>query len=148
MIMDTKYDKPQTRRGFLDLIIALCSAVTAAAMGIPSLLYLWPAAQGGGAERVEVVGADRIAPGQGTVIQVGSKVVVVVRHRDGYKAFSAACTHLGCLVEWDPPNKRFICPCHAAVFDENGQVVSGPPPAPLPEFHVKEIGGKVYVSAA
>jgi cytochrome b6-f complex iron-sulfur subunit len=138
---------PQTRRGFLDLIIGLFGAVMTAAMTIPSLMYLWPAAKGGGAERVEVEGASDLAIGQASVIQVGSKVVVVVRGRTGYRAFSAVCTHLGCLVEWDSSGKRFLCPCHAAVFDENGQVVSGPPPAPLPELTVKEIGDKVYVSA-
>jgi Rieske Fe-S protein len=39
-----------------------------------------------------------------------------------------------------------MCPCHAATFDANGGVVSGPPPAPLPEFDVKEVEDKVYVS--
>jgi cytochrome b6-f complex iron-sulfur subunit len=117
-------------------------------MAIPGLMYLWPAARGGGSEKVEVEGARNLIPGQATVIQVGSKVVIVVRDRTGFKAFSAACTHLGCLVEWDSPNKRFLCPCHAAVFDENGLVVSGPPPSALPMLKVKEIGDKVYVSAA
>jgi cytochrome b6-f complex iron-sulfur subunit len=135
-----------TRRGFLDWIIALCSAIAAAAMTIPSVLYLWPAARGGGSENVEVEGAADIAPGQSRTIQLGSQVVIVVRHRDGFKAFSAVCTHLGCLVKWDPAKKGFLCPCHAAVFDENGAVLSGPPPAPLPEYVVKEIGDKVFVS--
>lgn len=148
MMMQTNYHEPQTRRGFLDLIIAFCSAVTGAAMGIPGLMYLWPAAKGGGSERVEVEGAGNLTPGQAIVVQVGSKVVIVVRDRTGFKAFSAACTHLGCLVEWDSSNKRFLCPCHAAVFDENGQVVSGPPPSALPTLKVKEIGDKVYVSTA
>lgn len=147
-MMETDYNNPPTRRGFLDLIIAFCSAVTGAAMAIPSLVYLWPAAKGGEGERVEVEGAASLTPGQGIVMQVGSQVVIVVRGRTGFKAFSAACTHLGCLVEWEPSRKEFTCPCHAAVFDENGQVVSGPPPAPLPALTVKEIGDKVYVSTS
>ena len=37
-----------TRRGFLDWVIGLGSAITGAALLLPSLMYLWPAAKGGG----------------------------------------------------------------------------------------------------
>lgn len=140
-------NEPQTRRGFLDWLIALSAAITGAALAIPGLAYLWPAAKGGGAQRVEVPGAADMAPGQSLSIQVGTKVVIVVRSRSGYKAFSASCTHLGCLVKWEGAREEFFCPCHAAVFDAGGRVVSGPPPAPLVEYVVKEVGDKVYVSA-
>jgi len=146
--MPSDMNKPPSRRGFLDWIVALGSLVTAFAVTVPGLMYLWPAAKGGGADKVEVEGADQMTRGQGKTIQVGSQAVVVVRGRNGFHAYSAVCTHLGCLVKWDQPSKQFHCPCHAAVFDENGKVVSGPPPAPLPEFVVKEIGDKVFVSAA
>jgi cytochrome b6-f complex iron-sulfur subunit len=148
MNANTNPDKTQTRRGFLDWLVALGSAIAVLAMVIPGLTYLWPAAKGGESENVEVEGADTLAPGQGTTIQVGSEVVIVVRSRLGFRAFSAVCTHLGCLVKWDPSQKEFLCPCHAAAFDENGQVVSGPPPAPLREFVVKEVEGRVYVASS
>jgi len=146
-MMDSEFRRPQTRRSFLDWIVGLFSVLTGAAMAIPGLMYLWPAAKGGAADKVEVEAASKLAPGQASVIQFGSRVVIVVRDRAGFRAFSAVCTHLGCLVEWDSSRKQFLCPCHAAIFDENGHVVSGPPPAPLPELVVKEIGEKVYVSA-
>ncbi|MFQ5591506.1 MAG: ubiquinol-cytochrome c reductase iron-sulfur subunit [Phycisphaerae bacterium] len=142
------YHNPPTRRGFLEGIIALFSAVAGLAMAVPGLMYLWPATRAGGSQKVEVDGAAQLSPGQSTIVQVGSQVVIVVRGTTGFKAFSAACTHLGCLVEWDPSRKQFLCPCHAAVFDDNGQVVSGPPPGPLPALKVKELGKKVYVSVA
>ncbi len=137
-----------TRRGFLDWLIAVGSSITGAAMAFPALMYLWPAARGGGGEAVEVDGANLLLVGQAKTLQVGGKAVIVVRDRAGFKAFSASCTHLGCLVKWVEPNREFHCPCHAAVFDENGGVVSGPPPKPLPIYPVKEVGDKVYVSAA
>lgn len=137
-----------TRRGFIDLIIALGSGITALALLVPSLMYLWPAAKGGGAEKVEVEGAQSLAPGRARTIQVGSQAVIVLRKRSGFEAYSASCTHLGCLVKWDAGKKEFLCPCHAAVFDENGKVVSGPPPAPLPQWQVKEVGEKVFVVSA
>lgn len=145
--MNANTDKPQTRRNFLDLLVAIGSSVTGMAMTIPGVMYLWPAAHGGASEKVEVQGAQSMAPGEGVTMQVGSHAVVVVRGRSGFKAFSAVCTHLGCLVRWDGANNEFLCPCHAAVFDANGKVVSGPPPAPLPEYVIKEVGDKVYVSA-
>ncbi len=141
-------NKPQTRRSFLDLLLALCGTITAAAVAIPGVAYLWPAAKGGGNQKVEIPGASDMAPGQSIMLQVGSKAVIVVRGRSGFKAFSATCTHLGCLVKWNGERKEFFCPCHAAVFDENGQVVSGPPPSPLVEYTVQEVADKVYVSAS
>lgn len=138
---------PPTRRGFLDWLIAACSAVAGAAMAIPGVAYLWPAAKGGSADRVEVPGASALAVGQSAKVQVGSEVVIVLRKRSGFAAYSAVCTHLGCLVYWEEGRNEFLCPCHAAVFSDSGQVVSGPPPAPLAEFVVREIDGVVYVSA-
>ncbi len=141
-------DKLPTRRGFLDWLIALFSSITGAVIAIPALMYLWPAARGGGAENVEVEGAGDMSPNQSMTIQVAGKAVIVVRGRSGYKAFAAACTHLGCLVKWDGSRKEFLCPCHAAVFDENGQVVSGPPPSALPAYKIKEVGDKVFIMGA
>ena len=137
-----------SRRGFLDWLIGLFSTVAVVAMALPGLLYLWPAARGGKAEDVEVKGAGALKPGEGMIVQVHGKAVIVRRDSSGLVAFSAVCTHLGCLVKWDGARKEFFCPCHAAVFDSSGRVVSGPAPAPLPEYKVKEIGDKVYVSSA
>ena len=139
--------QPQTRRGFLDWVLGLFSAVAGMAMAVPGLMYLWPAARGGGAENVEIDGADAMAVGEAKMVQVAGKAVIVIRGASGFKAFSASCTHLGCLVKWDRENQELICPCHAAVFDADGRVVSGPPPSPLPAYKVKEIGKRVYISA-
>ena len=140
-------EKPPSRRGFIELLVALGTFVTGVAMAVPGLMYMWPAAKGGGPGKVEVEGASSMAPGDGKIIQVGSAAVIVVRGRSGFRAYSAVCTHLGCLVRWDASEQQFLCPCHAAVFDENGQVVSGPPPAALPPMVVKEVGDTVFVVA-
>lgn len=144
----TKEQTTTTRRGFLDWLISLGALITGLAVTIPGVMYLWPAARGKGAKRVQVKGAGKLAPGQSMMVQVNGKAAIVVRERSGLKAFSASCTHLGCLVKWVPGKRQFHCPCHAGVFDENGAVVSGPPPTPLPEYKVKKIGAKVFVSLA
>ena len=136
-----------TRRGFLDWIIGLFSTVAAGAMVVPALLYFWPAARGGKGGDVEVKDASNLKPGEGMIVQLQGKAAIVRRDSSGFVAYSAVCTHLGCLVKWDGARKEFLCPCHAAVFDSNGRVVSGPAPAPLPAYKVKEVGDKVYVSA-
>ncbi len=59
---------------------------------------------------------------------------VIVRLEDGsYAAFDALCTHAGCTVEWDSPDRLLICPCHGAVFDpaRDGAVLEGPTDLPL-----------------
>lgn len=142
-----KSTPPQSRRTFLDLVLVFFSAMAGLAMAVPGLMYLWPAARGGGAENVEIDGADAMAVGEAKMVQVAGKAVIVIRGASGFKAFSASCTHLGCLVKWDRENQELICPCHAAVFDADGRVVSGPPPSPLPAYKVKEIGKRVYISA-
>jgi Rieske Fe-S protein len=38
-------------------------------------------------------------------------------------AFSAACTHRGCIVQWQENTRQFICPCHHGTFDTTGKPV-------------------------
>lgn len=62
-------------------------------------------------------------------------------------AFSATCTHLGCLVAWDPEGQVFKCPCHGGVYDKTGAVKDGPPPAPLTKVATRVDGERVLVQA-
>jgi Rieske Fe-S protein len=64
-------------------------------------------------------------------------VVFIDREGDGYRAMSATCSHLGCKVKWDEVTTQFLCPCHGGVYDREGRVVSGPPPAPLERLPVR-----------
>ena len=64
---------------------------------------------------------------------------------DKVLAISAGCTHLGCIVTWDEGQQIFKCPCHDGRFDAEGNVLSGPPPAPLNRHPVKAEGGKIYL---
>ena len=62
-------------------------------------------------------------------------------------AFSATCTHLGCLVAWDPEGQVFKCPCHGGIYDKTGAVKDGPPPAPLTKVATRVDGERVLVQA-
>ncbi len=48
------------------------------------------------------------------------------------------CPHLGCTVDWNTEQQRFICPCHGSQFDGAGQVLRGPANQPLPLVTVVE----------
>ena len=53
-------------------------------------------------------------------------------------AFSQKCTHLGCVVYYEPDEQRWHCPCHEGNFDAaTGAVVSGPPTRPLGRIDVE-----------
>ena len=62
-------------------------------------------------------------------------------------AFDATCTHLGCLVGWDPQGQVFKCPCHGGVFDRSGAVMEGPPPEGLMKIATRVDGNRVMVQA-
>jgi Rieske Fe-S protein len=84
--------------------------------------------------------------GAGAVVAVGSKPAVVVNTTAGVKAYSAICTHLGCIVAWDGAINLIVCPCHDGRFNPaTGAVVSGPPPAPLTPLTTAVEGNDIYI---
>jgi rieske iron-sulfur protein len=71
------------------------------------------------------------------------------RSADGVLAFSAVCTHLGCIIEdWDPARKFLRCPCHKGTYDprQHGKVISGPPPRSLPVLPLKLQNGTIVAA--
>lgn len=72
-------------------------------------------------------------------------VYVLTEDGRNYIAMSNVCTHLGCRVRWIAEQDRFFCPCHNGVFDQQGNVVSGPPPRPLNQYQVKVEDGQLFI---
>jgi cytochrome b6-f complex iron-sulfur subunit len=71
------------------------------------------------------------------IVRFGEDPVIVMRvGEDDFRAFSATCTHLDCVVEYQRDKRRIWCNCHNGMYDLSGQVVSGPPPRPLQAFQV------------
>ena len=66
--------------------------------------------------------------------------LLLSRRGDAWVAFDARCTHMGCPVRPDAKLGRFLCPCHAGRFDDDGKPVGGPPGAPLATLKVREDG--------
>lgn len=52
--------------------------------------------------------------------KAGVEGVLVAREDGGIDGRSAVCTHLGCLLNVDAPQRRLACPCHRASFGYDG----------------------------
>lgn len=72
--------------------------------------------------------------------------VVITQPADGeIKAFSAICTHQGCLVE-EVVDNEIVCPCHGSRFSAvDGSVVQGPATVGLATAGVVVDGGNVVL---
>jgi hypothetical protein len=60
-------------------------------------------------------------------------------------AMSAACTHMGCIIEWRDADRRYHCPCHDWTFSEYGKAVPENSYSALPLLRTKVVDGKIYV---
>ena len=88
------------------------------------------------------------------VVDVNDSIVTNAAHignspNERIVALSAACTHLGCLVQWQNNGQQFICPCHGRTFDTEGGPTRTeayqPPYVPLPRLETKIEHGNIYV---
>ena len=81
------------------------------------------------------------------IIKFGRKPVILIKTEDNqYKALSASCTHLDCIVQYKSDTKQIWCACHNGIYDLNGRNVSGPPPRPLEEYEVKVIKEEIVIT--
>jgi glycine/D-amino acid oxidase-like deaminating enzyme/nitrite reductase/ring-hydroxylating ferredoxin subunit len=75
----------------------------------------------------DVKSADEIAPDSGAIVRRGLEKLAVYRDENGVlHERLAACPHLGCIVQWNPGEKTWDCPCHGSRFDAKGHVMNGP----------------------
>ena len=135
-----------SRRDFFGWVIKGGLLATFAGMLFPALEYLLPVTRRGPAVGMkEVARVDDIPVWGSKKVVLGGSALILIRTPDKVKAFSAVCTHLGCLVEWNGQKKGIDCPCHAGLFDLDGRVISGPPPRALPSYAVRVVDGNIFV---
>ena len=96
---------------------------------------------------VKAATVNELVPNSSKIFPLANKPVVLIRLANGeYRAFSAVCTHLQCTVQYREDFQLIWCACHNAKFDLNGNVASGPPPAPLESYEVFISGEDIIVS--
>ncbi|UUN26240.1 Rieske (2Fe-2S) protein [Streptomyces sp. FIT100] len=89
------------------------------------------------------LGAADAVPVGGTRLYREQRLVVHRPAEGEYRAFSAQCTHAGCVLD-KVEGTEGNCPCHGSRFDvTTGEAVRGPATVPLPEVPVTVEGGKL-----
>jgi len=140
--------KDPGRRNFLDYLLGTSAFATIAAIVYPIIKFMVPPEVVEAQQNSVVVGkAAEFTNNSGKIFKFGSKPGIIIRTETGdLKAFSASCTHLSCIVQYDPAAKQIICACHNGKYDLTGKNVAGPPPRPLDEFTVNVKGDDVTVT--
>jgi cytochrome b6-f complex iron-sulfur subunit len=142
------------RRLLLRAGTAAAAAVAGGAAGVAGDRLA--AAQGGrelvpaGATWQPVMAATAVAPGRAVRFSSGAVEGFVVNRSGTYQAFSAVCTHLGCLLH-ETAGGRLMCPCHRTAFGLDGSVREHElpqAPAALPWLHTRVRDGQVEVLTA
>ncbi|MBW2056383.1 MAG: Rieske 2Fe-2S domain-containing protein [Deltaproteobacteria bacterium] len=139
----------EERRSFLNLMLGGSLLVGLGVVVNTVFRYVWPTKEMigvGKSEGVTTISLADLPVGGAKTVRHQGKPYVVVRTATGIYAINAICTHLGCIVRWDPQLKQLACPCHAAFFDLSGNVISGPAPSPLPTATVKIVGDRILIT--
>lgn len=144
--VDSAEDKYVLRRQFTKFLVLTSLGMLAGNVWIwvRSLL----AAPAGRLPETRIAGAGEIAPGEVRLFTYpgpNDGAILVRRPGGELVAFSQKCTHLSCAVYYSRENNRLECPCHEGYFAiDDGRVLQGPPPRPLPRILLRESGGDVY----
>jgi Rieske Fe-S protein len=98
---------------------------------------------GGSAQGVTTKTAD-IPVGSGKIFP-DAQTVITQPNKGEFKAFSAVCTHQGCIV--DAVTDTINCPCHGSKYSiTDGSVVNPPATQPLPPKTIKVSGDSLTVT--
>ncbi len=136
------------RRNFINLFLGGSLLGTIGAFLYPVIRFLIPPRQSEAAVK-SVVAAQlgELAPNTSKIFKFGTTPgILIVTNEGEHLAFSAICTHLTCSVVFESDTGTILCPCHNGKFDLGGNVISGPPPAPLESFKVEVSGENIIVS--
>jgi Rieske Fe-S protein len=146
-----KEDAPEpTRRGFLCLAVGVINGIVGIAVIGPVLGFIGAPLFGKARGKwVKVLPLAEIMDGETKDVSYSMTVhdgYQTVEHKysaflqrkgDQITAYDPTCTHLGCRIKYQSKKGRYFCPCHGGVFDDAGNVVSGPPPKSLRQFKTK-----------
>ncbi len=71
--------------------------------------------------------------------------IFIYKNGDKITLFDAHCTHMGCILNYYPKKKRFICPCHHSHFTIDGHKIKGPAQRDLDKISFKVKNSKLLV---
>ena len=101
---------------------------------------------GGSGSSAGSLGPTSDVPVGGGRVFADEEVVVTQPSKGDFKAFSAICTHQGCVVGKVEDNS-ILCPCHGSAFSgEDGSVTTGPATAPLEPVEISVKGDEITLA--
>ena len=116
---------------------------TPAASGAAPSATSASAATGSAAAATALAATSQVPDGGGKIID-GVNIVITQPEPGSFKAFTAICTHEGCIVN-SVSNGTINCPCHGSKFSiKNGSVVNGPATKPLASIAIKVEGTSIF----
>ncbi|MBT3185266.1 MAG: ubiquinol-cytochrome c reductase iron-sulfur subunit [Nitrospina sp.] len=134
------------RAFFINALMGVSLLSGIALMASYFVRFLFPVSNVKVSRKLYVGDVRQIPPGKSTSFtDLKGQKLNIVNTGDEFIALSTKCTHLGCQVFWKERERLFFCPCHDGFFDERGNVVKGPPPAPLTTYKVEVVGQGVYI---
>ena len=142
-------DTHSSRRNFIRSLLGFSVIASLGGVLAPIIGFLFPrshqSSERGG--RVKVASLAEIQAAGGIVVPANNQAVILTASQGTQiSAFSAICTHLGCVVKWKSAAGYIECPCHDGRFNaQTGAVISGPAPSPLVPREVIIEGDDVYV---
>ncbi|MFD2416839.1 QcrA and Rieske domain-containing protein [Amycolatopsis pigmentata] len=145
------------RRRFVQITSAAAATAAVAGAGLDHILVTAGTSAGPAPDRTmvpdtgewrAVVAASDLPEGGVRAFDLGAVAGFVRRAGGQVQGVSATCTHLGCRLALDAPQRRLNCPCHRTAFTVDGAVLFHQlpvEPPPLPHLMVRESGGVIEV---
>ena len=148
MTQEPQTDSLATRRGLLAGVglVGLAGVVTACGGGGSSSAPAASTAAGQGASSAPAASSAASSAASGASAGNALAATSATQPTAGeFKAFSAICTHMGCIVS-QVANGTIDCPCHGSQYSiTTGAVVAGPAPMPLAAENIKVSGGSIFL---
>ncbi|GAB3230318.1 ubiquinol-cytochrome c reductase iron-sulfur subunit [Mycolicibacterium hippocampi] len=119
--------------------VGLAAATLAACSGGDSGDSSDSGGEASGAASEELITTADVPVGSGIIV---GETIITQPVAGDFKAFSAVCTHSGCLINV-VADGTLNCPCHGSKFSLDGAVVRGPAARPLTEETITVQGDSI-----
>ncbi|MCS7014184.1 MAG: Rieske (2Fe-2S) protein [Chloroherpetonaceae bacterium] len=137
------------RRDVLNIIVgALATAFILPVLYVIGRFVVPPERKKKEETSVVVAKTSDVPPNTGKIVLFNNQKLLLMNVGGEYKAISAICTHLQCIVQWKQDEQVVWCACHNAKYTSDGEKISGPQPAGLAKYVVKVKDDNIVVEKA